>query len=263
MNELSGTIEHWKWDANEKARIGITSIVPQGDTRDPGAADIHLSPDGRYVYASLRGEFNEIIASGADNDDGLLKIVQRVNAGGDGPRNFAISPDGKYVAVALQNSDKINQFNPDLIVTTVNKIIADNIVSTWRGKLINLHYSLLPSFGGVTGSVPVRQAIEYGTKFVGTTVHYVSEKVDRGVPIVQSVTPLYPEDTEDLVMEYLFRCGSICLLTGINNLIQQSSIQSTTFDMVEFDGRKSYFNPAAVVPSEVKKEEFWQGIKKL
>ena len=159
--------------------------------------------------------------------------------------------------------DKINQFNPDLIVTTVNKIIADNIVSTWRGKLINLHYSLLPAFGGVTGSVPVRQAIEYGTKFVGTTVHYVSEKVDMGVPIVQSVTPLYPEDTEDLVMEYLFRCGSICLLTGINNLIQQSSIQSTTFDMVEFDGRKSYFNPAAVVPSEVKKEEFWQGIKKL
>lgn len=157
--------------------------------------------------------------------------------------------------------DKINQFNPDLIVTTVNKIIADKIVSAWRGKLINLHYSLLPAFGGVIGSMPARQALEYGAKFIGTTVHFVSEKVDAGTPIAQSVTPVYPADTEDQVMEYLFRCGSICLMTSIENLSRQHSAQSMTFEMVEFNGRRSYFNPAAVVPSKVKKEAFWQDIK--
>ena len=157
--------------------------------------------------------------------------------------------------------NKINKFNPDLIVTTVNKIISDKIVSAWRGKLINLHYSLLPAFGGVIGSMPARQALEYGVKFVGTTVHFVSEKVDAGYPIVQSVTPVYPTDKENQVMEYLFRCGSICLFTSIVNLSQQPSAQSMAFEMIEFNGRKSYFNPDAIVPDKVKKEAFWQEIK--
>lgn len=153
--------------------------------------------------------------------------------------------------------DIINILKPDVIVTTVNKIISDVIVTALRGKLINLHYSLLPAFGGVIGSTPVRQALDYGVKFVGTTVHFVSEDVDAGSPIVQSVTPVYSDDTEELIMDYLFRCGSICLLTGIQKLTQQHSVQSSFLDIFEFNGRKSHFNPAALVPGVVKADSFW------
>jgi 6-phosphogluconolactonase len=113
LNELNGTIENWEWVSGYSKRHQIISLRPQGEEKDPGGADIHISKDGRYVYASLRGGYNEIVVLAIEPGSSRLRIIQRASVGGQVPRNFAISPDDAYVAVALQNSDKIMLFNRD------------------------------------------------------------------------------------------------------------------------------------------------------
>jgi len=157
--------------------------------------------------------------------------------------------------------DRIGMLDPDIVVTTVHRIVSDEIVCALQGRLINLHYSLLPAFGGLIGSMPVRKAMEYGVKFIGTTLHFVSESVDSGVPIVQSVTPIYPSDTVENIMDCQFQCGSVCLFTGIINLIEPQTEKYPRVGMLELNKRSSFFNPAASVPSHVTMESFWSGIK--
>ena len=76
-------------------------------------ADIHLSPDERYLYVTNRGNANDISCFTVTKD-GKLIFKQQVSTGGDGPRNFAISPDGEYVFVAHQNTDNIVIFKRDI-----------------------------------------------------------------------------------------------------------------------------------------------------
>ena len=121
LSELSGTIEHWLWNHSVAERRSITSLVPQGDTRDPGAADLHISNDGKFLYASLRGGFDEIIVLALDPTTQKPSIVQRLNSGGEAPRNFAVSPDDTYLVVASQNSDKLTIFSRDSITGKLQK----------------------------------------------------------------------------------------------------------------------------------------------
>jgi 6-phosphogluconolactonase len=77
-------------------------------------ADIHLSPDGNFLYVTNRGTANDITCFSVATN-GKLTFRQQVSTGGDGPRNFAITPDGNYVFVANQNTDNIVIFKRDRI----------------------------------------------------------------------------------------------------------------------------------------------------
>lgn len=113
--------------------------------------------------------------------------------------------------------DELLSIKPDLIVTTVHKVLRKPIVDMYRDKLINLHYSLLPAFGGLIGASPVRAAIDYGARFTGVTTHLVDESVDGGRPLAQGVIPLYPEERNfEVLMNLVFRCGCIALMSSIN-----------------------------------------------
>ena len=63
---------------------------------------------------------------------------------------------------------------------------------------MNLHPALLPAFAGVNS---VKQALEYGAKYTGCTVHFVDEGVDTGPIILQSVVPISENDTEDSLLD--------------------------------------------------------------
>jgi phosphoribosylglycinamide formyltransferase-1 len=67
-------------------------------------------------------------------------------------------------------------------------------VSAWAGRLVNIHPSLLPAFPGLHAQ---RQALEYGVKVSGATVHFVDAGVDTGPVILQSSVPVLADDTED------------------------------------------------------------------
>lgn len=84
------------------------SALPEGTACDNGCADLHLTPDGRFLYASNRG--HDTIATFRVGPDGALSSAGWVPCGGKTPRSFAIDPSGWYVLVGNQDSDSIEIF---------------------------------------------------------------------------------------------------------------------------------------------------------
>jgi 6-phosphogluconolactonase len=74
-----------------------------------GAADIHISPDGKFLYGSNRGDANELAIYSVKRN-GILVHVSNQSAMGRTPRNFAIDPTGKFLLVANQDSGEIVVF---------------------------------------------------------------------------------------------------------------------------------------------------------
>ena len=89
--------------------IQETTLVTDS-TKKNGAADIHLSPDGKFLYATNRGEANTITCF-AVKKDGTVRFVEQYSTSGNGPRNFTITPDGKFLFVGNQKSNNITVFS--------------------------------------------------------------------------------------------------------------------------------------------------------
>ena len=106
-NELNSTITVYTCDRNagSLSPIQTASALPSKFTGDNTCADIHVSPSGRYLYASNRG--HDSIASFRLLEDGTLAPIGHTSSMGKTPRNFAIVPDGKHLLVANQDSDTI------------------------------------------------------------------------------------------------------------------------------------------------------------
>ena len=77
-----------------------------------GAADIYVSPEGKFLYGSNRGDANEIVIYSIDKN-GKLTYAGRQGAGVNTPRNFAIDPTGNFLLVANQNGNDIVIFRRD------------------------------------------------------------------------------------------------------------------------------------------------------
>lgn len=73
---------------------------------------------------------------------------------------------------------------------------------TWRGRILNIHPSLLPDFKGLN---PQRQALEAGVTESGCSVHFVDAGVDTGPVVLQRRVPVYPDDTEDSLAKRILR----------------------------------------------------------
>ena len=74
------------------------------------------------------------------------------------------------------------------------RILGAGFVRSFAGRIMNIHPSLLPAFPGLAAQ---RQALDYGVKVSGVTVHFVDEGVDTGPIIVQAAVPVLPHDTEE------------------------------------------------------------------
>ncbi len=93
----------------------------------------------------------------------------------------------------------MKECSPDLVVLAgYMRILGNDIVRSFHGKLMNIHPALLPSFPGLHAQ---RQAIGYGVKVAGCTVHFVDEEMDSGPIILQKCVPVLPNDDEDLLSE--------------------------------------------------------------
>jgi phosphoribosylglycinamide formyltransferase-1 len=74
------------------------------------------------------------------------------------------------------------------------RLLSPFFVAEFPQRILNIHPSLLPSFPGLESQ---KQALEYGVKFAGCTVHFVDENLDAGPIILQAVVPIADDDTED------------------------------------------------------------------
>jgi 6-phosphogluconolactonase len=88
----------------------------QGDT---GAAALHLSPDGKFLYASNRANANELVIYAVDPQGGTLMSVGHQSSLGVKPRDFCIDPTGKFLVVANQDSDDLVIFKRNLEAGTL------------------------------------------------------------------------------------------------------------------------------------------------
>jgi phosphoribosylglycinamide formyltransferase 1 len=89
----------------------------------------------------------------------------------------------------------LNEHKVDLIcLAGYMRLLSPYFVAAFPNRILNIHPSLLPSFPGLESQ---RQALEYGVKFAGCTVHFVDENLDAGPIVLQSVVPVADDDTED------------------------------------------------------------------
>ena len=84
-------------------------------------------------------------------------------------------------------------YRPDLVVLAgFMRILTDGFIARYRGRLLNIHPSLLPAFPGLDTH---RRALEAGVRIHGCTVHFVTPAVDGGPIVVQAAVPVLPGDT--------------------------------------------------------------------
>lgn len=126
IEELSGTAVIYKQKKGKLKIIQRVSTMPSNDNSFAGSADIHVSPDGKFLYASNRGESNTIAIFSVHEKNGKLSSIGHQSTLGKTPRNFNFDPSGKFLLVGNQNSDEIVIFKRDietgLLTETGNKI---------------------------------------------------------------------------------------------------------------------------------------------
>jgi len=190
-----------------------------------------------------------VIASGRGSN--LQAVIDAIKAGGlpatcvalitDNPKAYAIeraeqakipviivdyaaySSRQEYEQALLRTMQRVN---PDLFVLAgYMRIVGKEIVQAFSGKMINIHPALLPSFTGLHAQ---RQAVTYGVKVSGCTVHFVDESLDGGPIICQQAVPVMDGDDEDALAERILAHEHECLPYAIRLFCE---------DRLEIDGR--------------------------
>lgn len=89
-----------------------------------------------------------------------------------------------------------------LILAGYMRIVTKVLIDAYKNRIMNIHPALLPSFPGLSAQ---RQALEYGVKIAGCTVHFVEEGMDQGPIIIQAAVPVLEDDTEELLSARILR----------------------------------------------------------
>jgi len=126
-----------------------------------------------------------------------LKIAQRMGVktevveskGFDGTR---WEYDQKIIKVLQRHG--VTEKNGLVCLAGFMRIISPEFIRKYRNRILNIHPAILPAFPGLHSQ---KQAVDYGAKFSGCTVHFVDDGVDTGPIILQAVVPVNDADTED------------------------------------------------------------------
>jgi 6-phosphogluconolactonase len=113
LTEMAGLVYAYSYDDGKLTLLQETAIFGKDFKGETGAADIHLTPDGKFLYASNRGTANTITRFAVQSNGKLVKKTE-VPTLGKGPRNFAIDPSGNFLLVA-------HQYTNDVVIFKINK----------------------------------------------------------------------------------------------------------------------------------------------
>ena len=126
MEEMSGTVVVYKIVTGQLHRQQRISALPANFKGMISGADIHVSPDGNFLYCSNRGESNSISIFRISKKNGQLTLIGEQSTMGKTPRNFNFDPSGNFLLVANQQTDEIIIFKIDKqtgLLTNINKTI--------------------------------------------------------------------------------------------------------------------------------------------
>ena len=97
----------------------------------------------------------------------------------------------------------LNEHRVDLVcLAGYMRLLSPFFVAAFPNRILNIHPSLLPAFPGLESQ---KQALEYGAKFAGCTVHFVDENLDAGPIILQAAVPVEDSDTEATLSDKILR----------------------------------------------------------
>jgi len=113
-NELNSTVTALAYNATTGSfdELQTLSTLPAGFAGENSGAEVHVSPNGRFVYTSNRGD-NSLAVFAVDEASGRLSLVQHISTQGKTPRNFALDPSGQVLLVANQNSNDVFLYRVD------------------------------------------------------------------------------------------------------------------------------------------------------
>lgn len=122
INELSGTVVGYRFKEGKLIELGSYFSYSKKQN-DYGSADIHISPDGKFLYASNRWtEENTISIFKLNQENGSLELKGHQSTYGDHPRNFVIDPSGNFLLVANRNTNNIVFFKRDQETGLLSKL---------------------------------------------------------------------------------------------------------------------------------------------
>jgi phosphoribosylglycinamide formyltransferase 1 len=161
----------------------------------------------------------ELVAVGSDVPGAAA--LGRAEAAGipafvDAPADY---PDRAAWNAAL--TARVRALRPDWVVSAgFMRILGPDFVDAFAGRIVNTHPALLPAFAGAHG---VRDALAYGVKVTGCTVHLVDHGVDTGPIIAQRAVEVLPGDDEDSLHERIKHEERILLVETLARLIGEST----------------------------------------
>ncbi len=154
---------------------------------------ILISGRGSNMQAILEAKLNAAIVAVISNNPSATGLQIARDAGVDARLvNHRDYPDRTSFDRAL--ADTIVPYRPDLIVLAgFMRILTEDFIERFSGKIMNIHPSLLPAFPGLDTH---RRALEEGVKVHGCTVHFVTPALDHGPIVIQAAVPVLPDDDE-------------------------------------------------------------------
>ncbi|MCK5847658.1 MAG: phosphoribosylglycinamide formyltransferase [Caldisericia bacterium] len=127
-------------------------------------------------------------------------------------RDYPVRKDFESAVLQLTEKHEV-----DIIVLAgFMKVLSAYFVRTFNKPIINIHPSLLPSFPGLNSQ---NRALEYGVKFAGCTVHFVTEDVDAGPIIGQEIIPVFNDDSEESIALRILEREHILLSEALSIVI--------------------------------------------
>ena len=131
-----------------------------------------------------------------------------------GPFRTKLAPESEEAFI-----EAIRAANADLVVLAgFMRVLKNPFLDAFPNRIINLHPSLLPSFKGLHG---IRQAYEYGVKFTGCTVHFVSSELDGGRIIDQKIVPIEENDSLEQLEQKVHAAEHALLPAVIRSLAER------------------------------------------
>ncbi len=180
----------------EGATCSVVWDLPSGPPRGaalPARLVVLASGEGTTLQALLDAARDPaygaaVVAVGSDRP-GAHALERAARAG---VASFSVPLVGERAAWDVELADAVAVHEPDLVVCAgFMRLLAPSFLSRYR--VTNTHPALLPSFPGAHA---VREALAYGVKVTGVTVHLVDEGVDTGPVVAQAAVPVLPGDTE-------------------------------------------------------------------
>jgi phosphoribosylglycinamide formyltransferase-1 len=155
---------------------------------------ILISGRGSNMQAVLEAKLGATIAAVISNNPSAKGLQIAHDAGVETKVvNHRDYPDRTSFDRAL--ADTIAAYRPDLIVLAgFMRILTEEFIEQFSGRLMNIHPSLLPAFPGLDTH---RRAIDEGVKLHGCTVHFVTPALDHGPIVIQAAVPVLPDDDEE------------------------------------------------------------------